>query len=240
MPSAPGAQTLSSLRKHNRLIIVPPVLLNQHRSWQMNPIVPCLGALTQETPNLLERIQPLPICFFPRLFLSILLYQGRAANLHPEASQMRFIVVALLLSAGSLATAQSNPSISQNPNPTSSNPSLKMFMPDTRGQAVAPALSTQATLRPNLNWAERGLSQPKPLIQSQLLIRGLNPTQLLALNQTAPQVVPQNSPRAKGVPIPTTFPDAHFESIPTTWPGLKFLLVDQTPPADKPTEAPAK
>jgi hypothetical protein len=149
---------------------------------------------------------------------------------------MRLMALALLLSAGSVVSGQANPPLMQNPNQPSCSPSLNLTSPDVCVQSVAPALSNQPVFRPNQNLTQRGSSQVKQAIPLQLLVRHPNPIQLLALNQTAPQVAPNSAPHAGALPIPTTFPDAHFENIPTTWPGLKFLLVDQPPSATVLTE----
>ena len=155
---------------------------------------------------------------------------------------MRLVIIALLLSAGSAATAQANPPAAQSSNPASCNSALQSTSPAPGAciESVSPAISSLPTIRPNLNWTGRDLQQVKPAIPAQLLTGGQNPVQLLALNRFVPQGRPNPSPRAKAEPIPTTYPDAHSENIPTSWPGLKFLLIDQLPSANKPTEAKTK
>jgi hypothetical protein len=70
------------------------------------------------------------------------------------------------------------------------------------------------------------------------MAQGPNP--FFALNQPAPQIVPDISPRGKAEPIPTTWPNAHVEKIPTTWPNLKLLLIYQPPPGNAATESKQK
>jgi hypothetical protein len=155
---------------------------------------------------------------------------------------MRLVVIALLLSAGSVATGQPNPSAPQRSNPVPCNSALQSTSPASSvcldpGSIKIPILPA---LQLSRSLTDRGLLQVKPAIPAQFLTRGQNPAQLLALNRFVPQGTPNPSPRAKAEPIPTTFPDAHFENIPTNWSGLKFLLIDQPAPAIKPAEAKTK
>jgi len=155
---------------------------------------------------------------------------------------MRLVILAFLLSAGSLATGQPNPPAPQSPNPTPCNSALQSFSPAS-SVCIDPGSIKTSVLpapQPNQSWTGHGLPQVKPAIPAQFLIRGQNPAQLLALNRFVPQGAPNPSLRAKAEPIPTTFPDAHSENIPTTWPGLKFLLIDQPPSANQPTIAKTK
>jgi hypothetical protein len=155
---------------------------------------------------------------------------------------MRLILLALLVCPAAVAAGQSNPPASPHPDPIPGN-SVRQFNAPSFGfslDAQSPRVSLLPATPATPNWTGLASPQPKSAIPAQLLTRSQNPIQFLALNQHAPQVVPNNLPRGHATPIPTTFPDAHFENIPTTWPGLKFLLVDQAPSASKPTEAPIK
>jgi hypothetical protein len=152
---------------------------------------------------------------------------------------MRLVILALLLSAVSIANGQSNPSLSQNTDPHSCDSSLKLISPDTCVISISPAISILPAAPSNLNQTGRAAPQVKPAIAAQLFTRGQNPVLFLALNQPAPPVAPKSSSRAKPLPIPTTFPNAHVERIPTNWPGLEFLLIDQ-PPSTTATTDPMK
>ena len=167
--------------------------------------------------------------------------------LHSEASPMRLILLALLISAGPMASGQTSPSASQSPNPAPCKPALQFISPSS-----SPCLDLQSPMvpilpaaPPNLNRYDRGLTdrgqpQVKPALPAQLTARRPNQIQLLALNNLAPPPAPSSSPRGKAEPIPTTWPNAHVEKIPTNWPGLKLLLIDQPPPANKPAESKIK
>jgi hypothetical protein len=151
---------------------------------------------------------------------------------------MRLTVLALLLSAGSLASGQQNPSVSQNASPVASAPVLTFIAPPSVAapDSTPATVSILLTIHPNLNWTDRGLPQIEPAIPAQLFTRRQNPVQFLALNHLVPPVAPTRSPHGKPEPIPTTWPDAHFEKIPTSWPGLNYLLIDQTAFATATTE----
>jgi hypothetical protein len=152
---------------------------------------------------------------------------------------MRLMILALLLSAGPLASGQLNHPAPRNPNPTPCNQTLQFIAPSAGPcvDAQSAAVAIQPATLPTLNWTGPGLTQVKPAIPAQLTARSPNPTQFLALNQLAPQVAPNSSLHAKAEPIPTTWPNAHFEKIPTTWPGLKSLPINHSPSADAATSA---
>jgi hypothetical protein len=149
---------------------------------------------------------------------------------------MRFILLAILLSAGPLATAQQTPS--RPPNPTPCKSALRLIAPSS-GACLTLQPSTISTLPiapQNLNWTDLGSLQVKPAVPAHLTDRRPDPIQFLAHNNLAPPPAPNSSPRAKAEPIPTTFPNAHVENIPTNWPNLKLVLVDQTQPANPTTD----
>jgi hypothetical protein len=154
---------------------------------------------------------------------------------------MRLMVLSLLLSAGLVATGQTNRSASPNSGPIPCGSKLQVTSPSPSAcpDAISPVVSTPTIDHPNLSWTDRG-QQVKPAVPAQLMTRDQNALQLLALNQLASHEAVAHSPHGKSEPIPTTFPIAHFENLPTDWPGLKYLLIDQAPSATSPTKAKTK
>lgn len=153
---------------------------------------------------------------------------------------MRLILLALLLSAGPLATGQPNPSPSQEPTPTPCKSPLLLIEPSPGAclDALSPFVASDPAARPNLNWTDRFLQPVKTALPSQLMAHDPNP--FFALNQSGPLAIPYIPPRGKAEPIPTTWPNAHVEKIPTTWPNLKLLLIYQPPGANAATESKQK
>lgn len=149
----------------------------------------------------------------------------------------RFVLFALLLFSStavlcqSAATAPGNsqapgkPSVAQwpldfsdgQPAQTAAKPAFKSFAchgPNTApNQAGAPIDLDHIfdTLCANLK------SQSEPFQHVELFARNEN-----SFSRT-PFIV---GPHAKGVPIPTQFPNGKVEQIPTVWPNLKLQLVD--------------
>ncbi len=155
---------------------------------------------------------------------------------------MRSILIALVLSAGPLAIAQSGPHTSPTPSPAPCKSTLPFIAPSSTVCLQLPpasgtdSLAVRPAPQPDIHVFLVSPSESSP----QAGTPNPNPFPLYALNQPGPQVAPNISPRGKAEPIPTTFPNALVEKIPTAWPNLKLMLINQPPPANAAAESKQK
>ena len=194
------------------------------------------GRISRRSCDIFQAIRSaklLPILFLSSSFLQHLLYKYWAAQLalggFSNAARIHRPIA--LLWIGGHRSAEPSTVSSKAPLPTPRTSALQFISPASSSRLDPESIKISALPAPQLNqsWTGPGLPQIKPSIPAQLLTRGQNPAQLLALNQLTQKLTPNDSHRAKAEPIPTAFPDAHFENIPTNWPELKFLLIDKPP-----------